>query len=114
MENFSGQYRQSMSMSHPNLASVLTTILKYVIEGSAVAVAAFVIPQKKIALNEVVMIALTGAAVFAVLDMFAPSVGGAARHGAGLGIGASMVGALGMQPIGNAGLPLGGLKSLVA
>ena len=38
------------------------------------------------------MIALTAAAVFAVLDNFAPNVGSGARQGAGFGIGYTMVG----------------------
>lgn len=97
MENYTTQYNPSST-----IMSVLSTAMKYVVEGSAIALAAFVIPQKKMNLHEIIMIALTGAAVFAVLDMFAPSVGSSARQGAGLGIGASMVGAVGMQPIGNA------------
>ena len=38
------------------------------------------------------MIAITAAATFALLDMFAPSISISARQGAGLGIGANLVG----------------------
>jgi hypothetical protein len=38
------------------------------------------------------MIGLTAAATFAILDIYAPSVGSGARTGAGFGIGATMVG----------------------
>ena len=57
-----------------------------------VAVAAFFIPRKVMKLEEIAMIALTAAATFALLDMFAPSVGHSVRQGAGFGIGANLVG----------------------
>lgn len=71
---------------------VLKRLLKYVLEGVTVAIAAFFIPAKKLEADEVMMLALTAAATFALLDMFAPSIGVTARNGAGLGIGASLVG----------------------
>lgn len=70
----------------------LQSLMKYVVEGLAVAVAAFYIPRKQTNLQEVAMIALTAAAVFAVLDQFAPSVAAGARQGSGFGIGQGMVG----------------------
>ena len=69
----------------------LTNLVKYVLEGLAVAVAAFFIPRKNINVQEIVLIALTAAATFAVLDMFTPFVGTSARQGAGFGIGYNMV-----------------------
>jgi hypothetical protein len=42
--------------------------------------------------QEVAMIGLTAAATFAILDIYAPSVGSGARTGAGFGIGAGLVG----------------------
>ncbi len=69
----------------------LTNLVKYVLEGLAVAVAAFYIPRKNMNLQEVALIALTAAATFAVLDMFTPYVGSSARQGAGFGIGYNMV-----------------------
>lgn len=65
----------------------LQKLIKYVLEGLAVAVAAFYIPQRNIDLKEVAIIGLTAAAVFAILDHFAPSVAAGARHGSGFGIG---------------------------
>jgi hypothetical protein len=38
------------------------------------------------------MIALVATATFAILDIYAPSVGASARTGAGFGIGAGLVG----------------------
>jgi ABC-type Co2+ transport system permease subunit len=91
-------------MGSLSLGDVLRRLLNYVIEGAAVAVAAFVIPQRKMNLSEVALIGLTAAAIFAVLDLFSPTVGFATRQGMGLGLGASMVGFGGVNPIGTAGL----------
>ena len=65
--------------------------IKYLVEGIMVAIAAFVIPRKKMNVEEVVIIALTAAATFSVLDVFVPSMAGSARGGAGFGIGANLV-----------------------
>ena len=65
---------------------------KYLIEGLALAVAAYVIPQRKLDPTEIILIALTAAATFAVLDMFSPLVSVGARQGAGFGMGYRMVG----------------------
>lgn len=70
---------------------IIVRIIKYVLEGSMVAIAAYMIPVKKPSLEEVLTIALVAAATFALLDMFAPSIGASARLGAGLGLGASIV-----------------------
>jgi hypothetical protein len=63
------------------------SLIKYLLEGAAVAVAAYYIPRRTANPREIAMIALTAAAVFAVLDTFAPAVSGGARQGAGFGIG---------------------------
>tara|TARA_B110000971_G_C19781346_1_gene395464 strand:- start:190 stop:474 length:285 start_codon:yes stop_codon:yes gene_type:complete len=75
-----------------DLQEVLKRAVKYLVEGGAVAVAAYYIPKKKMELEEIVMIAITAAATFALLDMFAPSISSAARQGAGFGVGANLVG----------------------
>ncbi len=67
-------------------------LLKYLIEGLAVAIAAFFIPRKTIPVDEVATLALVAAAVFALLDAFVPAVGVTARQGAGFGLGANLVG----------------------
>ncbi|MHB1952649.1 MAG: hypothetical protein ACYCOU_02785 [Sulfobacillus sp.] len=72
--------------------SIVQSLVKYALEGSAVAVAAYFIPQRKMAISELVMIALTAAAIFAVLDYFAPAVGIGTRQGMGFGIGMRTVG----------------------
>jgi len=72
---------------------VLKRAAKYLVEGGAVALAAYYIPQgRKLKFEEVAMIAVTAAATFAILDMYTPSIGSAARTGAGFGIGSNLVG----------------------
>lgn len=75
-----------------NVSELVNRALKYILEGLAVAAAAIFIPRKSLPLDEVFTLALTAAAVFAVLDVLAPSVGVTARQGAGFGLGANLVG----------------------
>ena len=70
----------------------LADIFKYILEGLAVAVAAYFIPQRKTEPIEIVYIAITAAATFMILDLFAPSVSSGARQGTGFGIGLNQVG----------------------
>ena len=73
-------------------SDVIRRTIKYLVEGLAVAIAAFYIPRKKMNLEEIAMIAVTAAATLAILDLLAPQIGSSARRGAGFGIGASMSG----------------------
>ena len=75
-----------------DLGDIVTRLVKYLLEGLAVAIAAFVLPGKRLAYSEVGMIALVATATFAILDIYAPSVGSSVRTGAGFGIGANLVG----------------------
>jgi len=74
-----------------DIAGLVTSLIKYLLEGVVVAIAAYVLPGK-LKWNEILMISLTAAATFAILDIYAPSVGSSARTGAGFGIGANLVG----------------------
>lgn len=65
----------------------LQDLVKYMLEGAAVALAAFYIPQRKGDLKEIAIIALTAALTFAILDQFAPGIAAGTRQGAGFGIG---------------------------
>jgi hypothetical protein len=71
---------------------VLIRMFKYILEGLVVSTAAFMFPGKKKNMDEVVMIGFIAAATFSLLDLFAPSIGISARQGAGMGIGANLVG----------------------
>ena len=79
-----------------DLNDLVKRAIKYLIEGLVVALAAFAIPKKQLNVEEIVIIALTAAATFSILDVFIPSMGVNARGGAGFGIGASLVGGLKM------------------
>ena len=71
---------------------ILKRFFKYLAEGLMVAIAAYVFPKKKMKADEIIMIAAVSSATFAILDMYAPSIGATARQGAGFGIGATLVG----------------------
>jgi len=75
----------------PDMSDIVTRLVKYALEGVAVAFAAYVF-SGKLKMNEIGMISLTAMATFAILDVYAPSVGASARTGAGFGIGAGLVG----------------------
>ena len=62
-------------------AEIVNRIIKYLIEGLVVALAAFAIPKKQLNVEEIVIIALTAAATFSILDVFIPSMGVNARGG---------------------------------
>lgn len=70
---------------------ILVRFFKYIFEGVIVAIAAYLIPGKKMHAEEVLIIGLIAAATFAVLDLFAPSIGASVRTGAGVGIGLNLV-----------------------
>ena len=75
-----------------DVADIVSRLVKYALEGLAVAVAAYLLPGKVLKLSEIGMIALVALATFAILDIYAPSVGASTRTGAGFGIGANLVG----------------------
>jgi len=74
-----------------NLGELVKKIIKYLVEGIMVAIAAYAIPKKSLNIEEIVLIALTAAATFSILDTYIPSMGATARSGAGFGIGANLV-----------------------
>ena len=75
-----------------NLNELIKRIIKYLIEGLMVAIAAFAIPKRSLNLEEIALISLTAAATFAILDTYIPAMGASTRSGAGLGIGLNLVG----------------------
>jgi ABC-type Co2+ transport system permease subunit len=74
-----------------NVAELVKRIIKYLVEGLMVAIAAYAIPKRSLNIEEIVLIALTAAATFSILDTYIPSMGVTARSGAGFGIGANLV-----------------------
>jgi len=75
----------------------VTRIFKYFFEGLIVAIAAYLIPGKKMLASEIVTIGVIAAATFATLDLLAPSIGASVRTGVGIGIGTNITG-LGVVP----------------
>jgi ABC-type Co2+ transport system permease subunit len=74
-----------------NVSELIKRIIKYLVEGLMVAVAAYAIPKRSLNIEEIIFIALTAAATFSILDTYIPSMGATARSGAGFGIGANLV-----------------------
>ena len=70
--------------------------IKYLIEGLAVGICAMLIPKKQLNVEEIVIIALTAAATFSILDVFIPAAGASSRNGMGLALGANLAGGLRM------------------
>lgn len=74
-----------------NMGELIKRIIKYLVEGLMVAIAAFAIPKRSLNVEEIVLLALTAAATFSILDTYIPTMGSTARSGAGFGIGANLV-----------------------
>jgi len=74
-----------------SVTELVTRVIKYLLEGLAVAVAMVIIPRRVPSLEEIVSISVVAALVFAILDLLSPSVGLTARQGAGFGLGANLV-----------------------
>ena len=85
------QQKGLLSKLERNASEILKRLVKYALEGLAVALAAKYIPNQKLEIKEIVMLGLTAACVFAILDIFAPTVSLAARQGAGFAVGANRI-----------------------
>jgi ABC-type Co2+ transport system permease subunit len=75
-----------------NVGELVKRIIKYLVEGLMVAIAAYAIPKRSLNIEEIVLLALTAAATFSILDTYVPSIAVTTRSGAGFGIGANLVG----------------------
>jgi len=74
-----------------NISELVKRVIKYLVEGLMVAIAAYAIPKRSLNIEEIILIALTAAATFSILDTYIPSMGVSARSGAGLGVGLNLV-----------------------
>ena len=77
-----------------DFSEFMRKVIKYLILGAVVSVVSALLPKKSMNVEEIVVIGVTAAAVFAILDVFAPSIGAAARSGSGFAIGSSLVGGI--------------------
>jgi ABC-type Co2+ transport system permease subunit len=75
-----------------NVAELVKRVIKYLVEGLMVAIAAYAIPKRSLNVEEIILISLTAAATFSILDTYIPAMGVSARSGAGAGIGFGLVG----------------------
>ncbi len=75
-----------------NMNELIKRVIKYIVEGLMIAIAAYVIPKRSLNMEEIACLALTAAATFAILDTYIPSMGVSARQGTGLGIGLNLSG----------------------
>ena len=79
---------------------MITKIVKYLIEGIAVSLVGMILLMNKnggkgkytTQAMEIIAMGVSAAAVFAILDTFAPSISMSTRQGAGFGLGANLVG----------------------
>ena len=73
---------------YPNPIDVVVKIMKYLLEGIAVSIAAFALRKKDLTLNTAIGIAVTAALILGVLDHFTNGeLSHAVRYGAGAGVG---------------------------
>jgi ABC-type Co2+ transport system permease subunit len=56
-----------------NVGELVKRIIKYLVEGLMVAIAAYAIPKRSLNIEEIILIALTAAATFSILDTYIPS-----------------------------------------
>lgn len=72
-------------------SEIIRRILKYLIEGFIIALAAFAIPKRSLNIEEILILSLTAACTFSILDTYMPSIVSSAKAGVGFGIGANLV-----------------------
>jgi ABC-type Co2+ transport system permease subunit len=86
-------------MSGFDFSELIKRAIKYIVEGIIVALAAYVIPKKSLSIEEVIVISLTAAATFSLLDVFIPSMGVMSRNSAAAGIGLGLIGGVPIAPM---------------
>lgn len=69
----------------------INNIIKYIIEGLAVTIAAYFIPRRKTQIQEILIIGLMSSLTFIILDIFSEDVGKYTRLGMGFGIGTNLI-----------------------
>ncbi len=79
-----------------DVMEILMYLIKYLIEGLAVGAAAYFIGMKKLKVNDAVFIGITAAVVLIILDTFSVQIGDSTRLGAGVALGAKIVGGIPM------------------
>ena len=99
-EYFNGCRRKERFTNGFDLNGMITKIIKYLIEGITVSLVGMILLMNKnggkgkytTQAMEIIAMGVSAAAVFAILDTFAPAVSMSTRQGAGFGLGANLVG----------------------
>lgn len=66
-------------------------LVKYLMEGVVVGIVAAILPSKQLSPQEIILLGLTAASIFALLDLVAPAISAGARQGVGLGVGFNLM-----------------------
>ena len=75
-----------------DITEIVKRVIKYLIEGFVVAIVAYVLPKQSLNVEEIMLIALTAAATFSILDTYMPASYVQMKNGIGLGLGLQAVG----------------------
>ena len=87
------QYKYNDNKFNVDWKEIVKRGIKYLVEGLAVAfVAYYFIGRGRLAIRDIIMLGITAAFVFAILDTFSPTISLGARFGAGFGIGQGLFG----------------------
>lgn len=92
IQDIENKIKYNVDAFSTDLKDVMKRGLKYLFEGLAVAFVAYYFTKGKLDTKEIIMLGITAAFVFAILDTFSPTVSMGARFGAGFGIGQSVFG----------------------
>ena len=88
----SQQFKYNQGMFSVDYRDILKRSIKYLLEGIAVALVAYYFTRNKLNFKEIIIIGITAAFAFAILDTFSPTVSLGTRFGAGFGIGQAIFG----------------------
>lgn len=86
------QYVYSNDVFHLDSKDILRRAVKYLFEGLAVAFVAYYVAKGRLDTKDIIILGITAAFVFAILDTFSPTVALGTRFGAGFGIGQGLFG----------------------
>jgi hypothetical protein len=75
-----------------NSRELCKRVVKYVLMGLVISICTLVLPKNKVDFEAVVALGLVSACTFAIVDTFVPTMSYPVQLGAGLGIGAGLVG----------------------
>lgn len=81
-------------MDSINSRELCKRVVKYVLQGLVIAIAAILLPKQKPDFEAVLALALVAAATFAIIDTMMPSLTMPVQFGAGFGLGVNLIGGI--------------------